>query len=202
MKSIRIGNDIHVRWRVMRSGVPEDFNGKEVKVCLTDYFGGKYYPELELTSDGTIEFTFYGREQKKPGTYFLTLSENSGKDGMVTVDRTEVFKLVARQNSVVANGNGGCCCNNDLDIETVDITTDLMIPALGHGVVKLNNIDGKMWGKGLETKNDTVNVKISSDAPNLVFGKDGGLRCDIEELNIEEINDMFELQHSGGIGGH
>lgn len=69
MKTIRIGNDIHVRWKIMRSGTPEDFDGKDVHVCLTDQYGGKYYPDISLTGDGTIEFTFFGKDQSKTGIY-------------------------------------------------------------------------------------------------------------------------------------
>lgn len=196
MKTIRIGNDIHVRWKIMRSGTPEDFEGKDVHVCLTDQYGGKYYPDISLTGDGTIEFTFFGKDQSKTGIYTLTLYENGGKQGMVTVDRTEVFRLVARQNTVVSSGgNGGCGCGGVLDVEAVDIQTDLMVPSLGKGVVRCYNISRDTWGDGLGTDGDTVGVRLSKENAGLEFDEEGRLRCTgggggmelITEAELDEI---------------
>lgn len=198
MKTIRIGNDIHVRWKIMRSGTPEDFEGKDVHVCLTDQYGGKYYPDISLTGDGTIEFTFFGKGQSKTGIYTLTLYENGGKQGMVTVDRTEVFRLVARQNTVVSSGgNGGCGCGGVLDVETLDMTTDLMIPSLGSGVVRFYNISRDTWGNGLDVYDESVGIKLSKDGAGLEFDEEGGLRCTgggggmelITEAELDEILD-------------
>lgn len=191
MKTIRIGNDIHVRWKIMRSGTPEDFDGKDVHVCLTDQYGGKYYPDISLTGDGTIEFTFFGKDQSKTGIYTLTLYENGGKQGMVTVDRTEVFRLVARQNTVVSSGdNGGCGCGGVLDVETLDMTTDLMIPSLGRGVVRFYNISRDTWGNGLDIQDESVGIKVSKENDLLSFDEDGGLRVDMEEMSDDEIKQI------------
>lgn len=191
MKTIRIGNDIHVRWKIMRSGTPEDFDGKDVHVCLTDQYGGKHYPDISLTGDGTIEFTFFGKDQSKTGIYTLTLYENGGKQGMVTVDRTEVFRLVARQNTVVSSGgNGGCGCGGVLEVETLDMTTDLMIPSLGRGVVRFYNISRDTWGNGLDVYDESVGIKVSKENDLLSFDEDGGLRVDMEEMSDDEIKQI------------
>lgn len=179
MKNIRIGNDIHVRWRIMRQGSPEDFDGKDVHVCLSDQYGGRYYPDIALSSEGTIEFTFFGKDQVKTGTYNLTLTENGGRKNMVAVDRTAAFRLVASQNRVMYAGTGssGCGCSDGLEIDTVELSTELMIPALGKGVVRCYNIARDTWGRGLATDGETVYVKLSGDNPGLEFDRDGGLRA-------------------------
>lgn len=175
----------------MRSGTPEDFDGKDVHVCLTDQYGGKHYPDISLTGDGTIEFTFFGKDQSKTGIYTLTLYENGGKQGMVTVDRTEVFRLVARQNTVVSSGgNGGCGCGGVLEVETLDMTTDLMIPSLGRGVVRFYNISRDTWGNGLDVYDESVGIKVSKENDLLSFDEDGGLRVDMEEMSDDEIKQI------------
>lgn len=198
MKTIRIGNDIHVRWKIMRSGTPEDFEGKDVHVCLTDQYGGTYYPDFSLTSDGMVELTFFGKDQVKTGTYVLTLTENGGHKGMAAVDRTDAFRLVARQNRVVAEGSGtGCGCSGSLEMETVDIQTDLMVPSLGRGVVRFYNISRDTWGNGLDVYDESVGIKLSKDGAGLEFDEEGGLRCTgggggmelITEAEMDEILD-------------
>lgn len=200
MKVIRIGNDIHIRWKIMRSGVPEEFEGKDIHVCLTDYYGGRYHPDISLTGDGTVEFTFFGKDQCKMGTYTLTLSENVGKKDMVTVDRTEVFKLVARQNRVMSSDDSnGCGCTPVLEVETVDLTTDLMIPSLGRGVVRCYNISRDTWGDGIRTDGSTVSVMLSEDDPGLEFDEKGGLRRtgggsgDVEVLTSDDIDGLTPM---------
>lgn len=175
----------------MRTGTPEDFGGKDVHVCLTDQYGGRYYPDISLMADGTVEFTFFGKDQSKTGTYTLTLLENGGRQGMVTVDRTEVFKLVARQNRVISSGgNGGCGCATGVDVETVDMTTDLMIPSLGRGVVRFYNISRDTWGNGLDVYDESVGIKLSKDDELLEFDESGGLKVALEEMTEDEIKEI------------
>lgn len=177
MKKIRIGNDISIRWRIMRSGVDEDFTGKDVSVRLQDFAGRD--AEIEWDIDGsTVAVTFRGRNQTRAGEYTLTLTENAGKDDMTTVDRTRAFRLVPRQDSVVSDGVGGCCCNGSLSVETVELTSELQVPSLGKGVVRVYNIVRGAWGAGLDTDGESVSVKIAPDSSEILSVDDEGLHID------------------------
>ncbi len=203
MKDIRIGNDIHIRWRIMRSGEPEDFTGKELAVTLADSMGREAYIEWSV-ADGNIEVTFRGRQQVYTGTYTLTLTENRGQDGMVTVDRQKVFRLVPKQDSVVSD-NGSCGCRCGLDVEAVELTTELQIPSLGKGVIHVYNIARSVWGNGLDSDGETVSVKVAEDSADVLSVDRDGLHIDKEAIGTgggtavtpEEIDEIMGIINSG-----
>lgn len=203
MKDIRIGNDIHIRWRIMCSGEPEDFTGKELAVTLADSMGREAYIEWSV-ADGNIEVTFRGRQQVYTGTYTLTLTENRGQDGMVTVDRQKVFRLVPKQDSVVSDG-GSCGCRCGLDVEAVELTTELQIPSLGKGVIHVYNIARSVWGNGLDSDGETVSVKVAEDSADVLFVDRDGLHIDKEAIGTgggtavtpEEIDEIMGIINSG-----
>lgn len=174
MKSIRKGNDIHIRWRIMRGLDDENLSGRDISVSLKDSFGRESRIEWEI--DGSLVMVhFPGRYQDRTGSYYLTLTENDGRDGMVTVDRTEVFRLVARQNSVMLDVGGHDCCCHGINVETVNLTTDLNIPSLGKGVIRVYNISQDVWGAGLETKGEGVGIKIAADSADVLTVDDEGI---------------------------
>jgi len=208
MKNIRIGNDIHIRWRVMRGGDDEDFGGKHVSVLLRDQAGGIHPVDFEVTGN-VIECTFWGRMQTRTGEYSLTLMENAGKEGMVTVDRTQVFRLVARQNSVVSGGAGtGCCCGGAAEVETVELTTELQVPSLGKGVVRVYNIARGAWGAGLVSDGEQVSVRIAPDSADVLSADEEGLHVDVsaigggggvQAITDEEIRSLWGGDPAGSV---
>lgn len=92
MKYIRIGNDIHIEWIILRNMQPESFTNKEVTVKLYDKNG---LPQnFEFTKNGSsIVGTFYGKDQVTTGNYRLELVENTGEPNMVTLDYIDCFIL-------------------------------------------------------------------------------------------------------------
>lgn len=181
MKNIRIGNDIHVRWRLMRGGEPEDFGSKEVAVALTDAVGREACIDWSVTEGGWVEVTFRGRAQMYPGVYTLTLTENRGKDDMVTVDRQNVFRLVTHQDSVISGGGqNGCHC--DMSIETVDVTSELRIPSFGKGVIHVYNIARSTWDNGLQSDGETVRVKVAKDSADVLSVDGDGLHINKDAI--------------------
>ena len=101
MKKIRIGNDINFRWTVKRDGEAESFEGKTVKVLLRNTYGRRCDIDWHTEPGGIIAGTCYGSTQQNLGAYTLTLVENDGERGMNTVDKIDVWQLVAQQDSSV-----------------------------------------------------------------------------------------------------
>jgi cell division protein FtsB len=97
-RSIRIGKDFNVRWSIRKvvdgERQPYELAGKELVLQYRTPYGLKEATEWKVVGN-TIVWTFRGKEQKALGSYELILTENGGKDGMVTVDTCRAFKLVA-----------------------------------------------------------------------------------------------------------
>lgn len=94
MKKIRLGNDIHVSWEILRNGEPEDFTDKVVEVKLVHAQTFTAVP-IEWSIEGNvIEFDFFGKDQKRKGEYRIILTENRGELGMSTLDACGAFYLV------------------------------------------------------------------------------------------------------------
>jgi len=92
MKKIRIGNDIVLRVTVTRLGEPETFEGKRLKLSLRS---GCDSVELAFQREGNVLTALWaGSEQRKTGTYRLTLQEDYGWGSRNTVDECNVFTLV------------------------------------------------------------------------------------------------------------
>jgi len=96
MKKVRLGNDIKIVWSVTGaqwvsadglSASLYDRNDRQVPFDATITVD-------ETTGGGTIEGTFYGKDQEYTGTYRLLLQMNKGKADMLTLDHIEVFQLV------------------------------------------------------------------------------------------------------------
>lgn len=95
MKDIRQGNDITVKWTVT-AGSPIDL--EEVELSLFDQYGDKaIINDVEVTVTGEnvyrYQFKFYGKDQKRLGIYRVLLQRNVDEIGMVTLDKTNAFRL-------------------------------------------------------------------------------------------------------------
>lgn len=94
MKKIRLGNDLHISWEILRNGEPEDFTDKIVEVKLVHAQTFTFVP-IEWSIEGNIiEIDFLGKDQKRKGEYRIYLTENRGEVGMSTLDTCEAFYLV------------------------------------------------------------------------------------------------------------
>lgn len=93
MKKIRLGKDIIMTWQILTNDLPEDLEGRDLILILTDPANGRQ--ELPITVTGnTVEAVYQGTEQKYTGGYSLTLIENRGKKGQSIVDQYNAFYLV------------------------------------------------------------------------------------------------------------
>lgn len=121
MYKLRVGNDINIRWRILRDGTPEDFTGKELRLLMR---GTSQTIEVTgYTIEGNVlKWTYLGKDQKGPSTFTFTLIENEGKEDMFTIDKCDVLRLVS------------CSCQADDDDGPFDVfvDTDIVLPAPGR----------------------------------------------------------------------
>ena len=112
MRKIRIGKDIVLRWSILTNGENISLEGRDLKLFVIDPLNSKN--ELEFSISGNqLETVFKGIEQKRIGTYRLTLWENYQKENQSAVDCCNTFQLV-----------GSTCEEND---EIGGIQTDNVI---------------------------------------------------------------------------
>ena len=116
MKKIRIGNDVAFAWTIKVGGSDHDLEGKILKLYVSS---GCHSEEItDFTVDGnTVSSVFPGIRQKFPGIYALTLVENPGSSGMMTIDCCGAFQLVdwtclegcTPDGSLVLESNSAAC---------------------------------------------------------------------------------------------
>lgn len=126
-RSIRIGKDFNVRWSIRKvvdgERLPYELAGKELELQYRTPYGIRKATEWKAEGN-TIIWTFRGKDQKALGSYELILTENGGKDGMVTVDTCRAFKLVAHSCDET-EGSG-----SDIVIQDVVLESDVTFAAL------------------------------------------------------------------------
>lgn len=134
MRKIRIGNDIIIRVTVTRLGEEEDFTGKTLTLTLRSAFAAVALP---FTAVGNVlTAAWLGSQQKKTGTYTVTLTEDYGDGSKNTVDECRAFALVSRSCEECGGETGAQTVESTLDIahssgETTDIDLDISAPANG-----------------------------------------------------------------------
>lgn len=126
-RSIRIGKDFNVLWSIRKvvdgERQPYELAGKELVLQYRTPYGLKEATEWKVVGN-TIVWTFRGKEQKALGSYELILTENGGKDGMVTVDTCRAFKLVAHSCEETEGSSG------DIVIQDVVLESEVAFAAL------------------------------------------------------------------------
>ena len=176
MKYIRIGNDIHIEWIILRNMQPESFTNKEVTVKLYDKNG---LPQnFEFTKNGSsIVGTFYGKDQSTTGNYRLELVENAGKSNMVTLDYIDCFILSAKLKNTTSSGNDSSygiktdvvnlASNINLGGSTTSTPTDVDLSSYA----KISYVDAKLALKAnlsdIPKPVDTSNFALKTDIPNM-----------------------------------
>ena len=124
MKNIRIGNDIKIAWSLFNEGVAFPLEGLNLHVYLKDKFGRREIDDI-LISGNKIEWTFYGREQRRTGVYSLELVINEGEDGMITTDACQFVNLVPCTCKISGADDKG------VRTETIELTSTLEYVAGG-----------------------------------------------------------------------
>ena len=177
MKYIRIGNDIHIEWIILRNMQPESFTNKTVTVKLYDKNG---LPQtFDFTKNGSsIVGTFYGKDQTTTGNYRLELIENEGKSNMVTLDYIDCFTLSAKLKNTTASGNDS---SYGIKTDVVNLASNIN---LGGGsststptdvdlssYAKISYVDAKLALKAnlsdIPQPVDTSNFALKSEIPNM-----------------------------------
>lgn len=185
-RSIRIGKDFNVRWSINKvvdgERQPYELAGKELVLRYRTPYGLKEATEWK-TEGNTIVWTFRGREQKSLGSYELILTENGGKDGMVTVDTCRAFKLVAHS-CEETDGSGG-----DIVIEDVVLESEV---AFAPVVVEVGG--GESYDD-TEIKKDIADLQAKDKATDAELAalqqKDTQTEAKLTELS-ERIDDIGE----------
>ena len=146
MEAIRIGNDILIRWSIFKKedSSPYFLEGKDIVVTMSSIFKKGYIEDFKVAGN-TVEFMFYGKDQKHPGIYSLTLEENKGRDGMKTVDVCDAFKLVPK--SCLTN------CESKVNVELITIRLDSALSVGGgqsDGTSDYNSLANKPSINGVQ----------------------------------------------------
>ena len=135
MKKIRLGNDLHISWEILRNGEPEDFTDKIVEVKLVHAQTFTFVP-IEWSIEGNIiEIDFLGKDQKRKGEYRIYLTENRGEVGMSTLDTCEAFYLV--DHSCQESETSAC---STLKVQHVRLTGSFSLSG-GGGKGSFPNVD-------------------------------------------------------------
>ena len=173
MKYIRIGNDIHIEWIILRNMQPESFANKEVTVKLYDKNG---LPQnFEFVKNGSsIVGTFYGKDQVTTGNYRLELVENAGKSNMVTLDYIDCFTLSAKLKNTTSSGNDS---SYGIKTDVVNLASNINLTGGSttdvdlSSYAKISYVDAKLALKAnlsdIPQPVDTSNFALKSEIPNM-----------------------------------
>lgn len=135
MNKIRLGNDLHISWEILRNGEPEDFTDKIVEVKLVHAQTFTSVP-IEWSIEGNIiEIDFLGKDQKRKGEYRIFLTENRGEVGMSTLDTCGAFYLV--DHSCQESETSAC---STLKVQHVRLTGSFSLSG-GGGKGSFPNVD-------------------------------------------------------------
>lgn len=202
-KRIRIGNDIKIEWSVFFKSTdgkryPYLFKDKSV-LDLYLVRANDMIKITDFTVDGNkIKFTFYGKDQKSCGKYFLSLSENNGMPQMVSTDSCPAFYL-----SPNSCGIGGGGENADVQIETSELESSIIGGIQGlsaYDVAVINGFVGteEEWLLSLKgEKGDTMTWSGSTPQEKMEIINDlqDGIGKDMvfsEKISDEEYEDYFK----------
>lgn len=181
MKRIRIGNDIHLSWTILRNGEPEDFGDKNVEVQLIHTLSHTFIPIEWGINENVIEFDFFGKDQKRTGAYKVILTENRGEEGMSTLDNCEAFYLV--DHTCKERNDDTCGC---LKVQSVSLTGEF---ALSGGA----GIAGSRYGS---TTTGVYDLSANGGgAGTLTSSGDGGAS------RVEYSSDNSDGEYRGSGGG-
>lgn len=137
MKRIRIGNDIPIRWTILRSGQPEDFSGKTLKVLMRSVKETVEVTDYEIDGN-VISWTFFGKNQKSGGTYSFTLIENEGMPEMFTTDACDALLLVnCSCQQDVCDGDSSIGMTSDAKSPDISCRSSIEIPANGKSAYEI-----------------------------------------------------------------
>lgn len=170
MKTIRLGNDIVVRWSILRNGIADDLSaiGKPITVIVSG-LGEEKRIENYAIEGNVISFKLYGRDLQTPGIYRLTYIENEGLPEMYSVDCNRAFRI-----SGAGQATGGEDTGN-ITTETIELSSEVTAPADGlsaYEVAVANGYVGSVedWLQSLRGEKMTYADLTDSDKQDLYAG--------------------------------
>ena len=200
MKYIRIGNDIHIEWIILRNMQPESFANKTVTVKLYDKNG---LPQnFEFTKNGSsIVGTFYGKDQVTTGNYRLELVENEGKSNMVTLDYIDCFILSAKLKNTTASGKDS---SYGIKTDVVNLASNINLTGSSttdvdlSSYAKISYVDAKLALKAnlsdIPKPVDTSNFALKSEIPNMTeYAKKSDIPSMENVATKDELPDMSNV---------
>lgn len=156
MKTIRIGNDLTVRWSIFiktdEGRAQYDLEGRDLTLKVQDYYRTQEIREFSVSGNELI-WMFRGKDQRAVGTYKLTLVENEGKNNMHTIDVAKAFELVPQ--SAMVGGE-----------DVSDIAVDAVYL---DGVVEYGGYDDTAIWKEIEQVKASIPVQVSQLENDLNF---------------------------------
>ena len=125
MKNYRIGNTITVKWTLKtEDGSPYALDAQSIELYATSPNHKTKIKDF-TTSNNVLTWIFGGDDQKYLGPYTLTLVQNRGKVGMVTVDSCDAFCLV--QWSCLSGGSD----SPNVDTESINLESTVSLSQVG-----------------------------------------------------------------------
>ena len=175
MEKVRIGNDIQVKYTVLRDGLPESFAGAtNIVVEVRNEAYGKIIPSTFSIVDNVVNVVLDAKDCVLCGKHRVTLSYNRGND--ITIDAL-AFELV--QFTSLTGGTEIV----DVEVVTVNISG-------GIGIAKSDN--NKIDLDGLNSNIDKLHFKPDTLVQ---LAEIGDVRYSTESKTLEvKVSDTVSIQ--------
>lgn len=201
-----MGKDFNVRWsirkRVDGEGQPYELAGKELVLQYRRPNGTLHEAKEWRVEGNIIIWTFRGRDQKAPGLYGLILTENGGKDGMVTVDTCRAFNLVAHS-CEETEGSGSDIVIEDVVLESEVTFAALRGPQGEQGPAGPQGPQGERGPEGPQgpagPSYDDTEIKDKLAELSEELASNGVLIEDLQNTKIEKENDDYYPKMAVGL---
>lgn len=181
MKKKRIGNDIRVIWEIFENDLPFALEGKSVKLYLKESLLRHEITDFSV-KENSIEWIYYGKDQKMTGVKSLELVINEGESGMITTDACRFVELVA------------CSCQesgsdeNGVTTETISLKSTISVENGGASIV----VDTELS----ETSTNAIaNSTVTQELKKKVN------KTDLATINGQRIDEGGNIEIAGGGGG-
>lgn len=136
MEKVRIGNDIQVKYTVLRDGQPESFDGAtNIVVTVKNEAYGKIVPSTFSIVDNVVNVVLDAKDCVLCGKHRVTLSYNRGND--ITIDAL-AFELVQFTSQTGGTEIVG------VEIVTVNISGDIGIAIPDNNKIDLDGLNSNI----------------------------------------------------------
>lgn len=86
-----LGDDLILSWPITIDDTETDLSQLDLKLYTSCY---RFNKQLPFTvEDNTLNFTFFGKDQRVCGVYDLRLVLNENKEGQAVLDNKKVFRI-------------------------------------------------------------------------------------------------------------